>query len=58
MEKLLLCFCFTWIVFIEPNFIVAFLLIRKLGIADLPVRVNGVKILHFPGAILLMSSHW
>ena len=41
MEKLLLCFCFTWIVFIEPNFIVAFLLIRKLGMADLPVRGDG-----------------
>ena len=23
------CCCFTWIVFIEPNFTVAFLLIRK-----------------------------
>ena len=29
MKKSTLCYCFTWIVFIELNFIVAFLLIRK-----------------------------
>ena len=29
MEKPMLWFSFTWIVFIELNFIVAFLLIRK-----------------------------
>ena len=29
MEKPMLCFCFTRIVFIELNFTVAFLLIRK-----------------------------
>ena len=29
MEKPMLCCCFTWIVFIELNFTVAFLLIRK-----------------------------
>ena len=29
MEKPVLCCCFTWIVFIELNFIGAFLLIRK-----------------------------
>ena len=29
MKKPVLCCCFTWIVFIEPNFTVAFLLIRK-----------------------------
>ena len=30
MKKLTLCCCFTWIVIIEPNFTVAFLLIRKI----------------------------
>ena len=29
MKKPALCCCFTWIVFIEPNFTAAFLLIRK-----------------------------
>ena len=29
MEKPVLCVCFTWIVFIELNFTVAFLIIRK-----------------------------
>ena len=29
MEKPTLCYCFTWIVFIELDFTVAFLLIRK-----------------------------
>ena len=30
MKKPTLCCCFTWIVFIELNFTVAFLLIRKI----------------------------
>ena len=30
MKKPMLCCCFTWIVFIELNFTVAFLLIRKI----------------------------
>ena len=38
MKKQTLCSCFTWITFIEINFTVLFLLIRKLGRADLPVR--------------------
>ena len=38
IKKPTLCCCFTWIVFIELNFTVAFLLIRKLGMMDLPVR--------------------
>ena len=29
MKKTTLCDCFTWIVFVELNFTVAFLLIRK-----------------------------
>ena len=37
-KKPTLCYCFTWIVFIELNFRVVFLLIRKtqdeLGISD------------------------
>ena len=39
MKKTTLCDCFTWIVFVELNFTVAFLLIRKtwedlLGMGD------------------------
>ena len=29
MKKPTLCYCVTWIVFIEPNFTIASLLIRK-----------------------------
>ena len=29
MKKPTLCYCFAWVVFIELNFTVAFLLIRK-----------------------------
>ena len=41
IKKPTLCCCFTWIVFIELTFTVAFLLIRKLGMIDLPVRWGG-----------------
>ena len=37
MKKQTLCCCFTWIVFIKLNFTVAFLLIKKRGLADLLV---------------------
>ena len=42
IKKPTLCCCFTWIVFIELTFTVAFLLIRKLGMIDLPVRWGGM----------------
>ena len=38
MKQPTLCCCFMRIVFIELNFTVAFLLIGKLGMADLSVR--------------------
>ena len=48
MKKPTLCCCFTWIVFIELNFTVAFLLIRKDGWrmilkweVDAPLRTMG-----------------
>ena len=45
MKKPTLCCCFTWIVFIELNFTVVFLLVRKTwddGFAD---KVGGWGIL-------------
>ena len=38
MNKPTLCCCFTWIVFLKLNFIVALLLIRKTWMIDLPIR--------------------
>ena len=45
MEKPTLCYCFTWIVFIELDFTVAFLLIRKTGDDKFAKKVGmgGVK---------------
>ena len=45
MEKPMLCFCFQRIVFIELNFTVAFLLIRKTWDDQFTgeVGVNGLK---------------
>ena len=41
MKKPTLCCCFTWIVFIELNFTVAFLLIRKTWDDQFPGKVGG-----------------
>ena len=41
MKKPTLCSCFTWIVFIELNFTVAFLLIRKTWDGRFVGRVGG-----------------
>ena len=38
MKKLSLCWCFTWIVFIELNFKVVFLLTRKTLDEGLTIR--------------------
>ena len=45
MKKSLLCHCFTWIVFIELNFTVAFLLLRKTWGDIFPGKVKGWRIL-------------
>ena len=42
MKKPKLCCCFTWIVFIELNFIVAFLLIRKTVDDRFAGKVGGI----------------
>ena len=41
MKKPNLCCCFTWIVFVEFNFTVAFLLIRKTWIDQFASKVGG-----------------
>ena len=45
IKKPTLCFCFTWIVFIEPNFTVAFLFIRKTWYDRFVSEVGGRGIL-------------
>ena len=54
MKKSLLCHCFTWIVFIELNFTVAFLLLRKTWGDIFPGKVKGWRILK-NGEILVMG---
>ena len=45
MEKPILCCCFTWIVFIELNFTVPFLLIRKTWDDRFAGKVQGWGVL-------------
>ena len=45
MEKPILCRCFTWIVFIELNFTVPFLLIRKTWDDRFAGKVQGWGVL-------------
>ena len=42
IKKPTLCCCFTWIVFIELNFIVAILLIRKTWDDGFASKVGGI----------------
>ena len=49
MRKPMLCCCYTWIVFIEPNFTVAFLLIRKTWDDWFPGKLGGCGILRNGG---------
>ena len=49
MKKPTLCCCFTWIVFIELNFTVAFLLIRKTWDGRFAGKVWGWGILRNGG---------
>ena len=55
MKKPTLCCCFTWIVFIELNFTVAFLLIRKTWDDGFAGEVGGWGILR-DGGILVMGD--
>ena len=54
MKKPTLCCCFTWIVFIEFNFTVAFLLIRKTWEDDLLIIWGMVD---FKKWLYEVSSH-
>ena len=54
MKKPTLCCCFTWIVFIELNFTVTFLLIRKTQDDRFAGKVGGWGILR-NGEILVMA---
>ena len=54
MEKPMLCCCFTWIVFIELNFTVAFLLIRKPSNDRFPGKVVGWEILRNEGILVMV----
>ena len=51
----MLCFCFTWIVFIELNFTVAFLLMRKSWDDQFAGKVGEWGILR-NGVILIMGG--
>ena len=53
MKKPTLCCCFTWIVFIDLNFTVAFLLIRNTWDDWFAGKVDGLRHL---GAILVMGE--
>ena len=53
MEKPVLCCCFTWIVFIELNFIAGFLLIRKTWDDRFTVKVGVWGILKNGGGMIL-----
>ena len=55
MKKPTLCCCFTWIVFIELNFTVAFMLIRKTWDEGFAGKVGGWGILR-NGAILIIGG--
>ena len=49
MKKPTLCCCFTWILFIELNFTVAFLLIRKTQVERFAGTVGGLEIVRNGG---------
>ena len=55
MKKPTLCCSFTWIVFIELNFTVAFLLIRKTWDDQFVGKIGGLGILR-NGGILVMGD--
>ena len=56
MKKPTLCCCFTWIVFIELNFTVAFLLIRKTLDDRFAGKVGGGEILRNGGIPVMGGS--
>ena len=54
MKKATLCYCFTWILFIEVNFTIASLLIRKTWDDWFASKIGGWGILR-NGGILVMG---
>ena len=58
MEKPMLCCCFTWIVFIELNFTVAFMLIRKTWDDQFTGKVEGWGILRNGGILVMGLGEW
>ena len=56
MKKPTLCCCFTWIVFIELNFTVTFLLIRKTWDDRFVGNVGGWEILRNGGDDTLLQT--
>ena len=58
MKKPMLCCCFAWIVFIQLNFTVVFLLIRKTWNNGFASKVGGWEILRNGGGggILVMGG--
>ena len=57
MKNPMLCCCFTWIVFIESNFAVAFLSIRKAWDDQFAGKMGGWGILK-NGGILIMGGNF
>ena len=59
MKKSTLCCCFTWIVFIELNFTVAFLLIKKTWNDRFAGKVGGCGISRYGrGGRILVMGRW
>ena len=55
VKKPTLCCCFTWTVFIELNFILAFLLIRKTWDDGFVGKVGGWGILRNGGILVMVG---
>ena len=58
IKKPTLCCCFTWIVFIELNFTVAFLLIRKTWDEQFAPKVGRWGILRNGGILVMREWFW
>ena len=58
MKNPMLCCCFTWIVFIESNFAVAFLSIRKAWDDQFAGKMGGGWGILKNGGILIMGGNF
>ena len=58
MKKATLCCCFTWIVFIELNLTVVFLLIRKTWDYRFAGKVEGWGVLRNGGNLVVEGWFW